>query len=280
MTTLADRDSILRNPRYRKRILSQLPELCVDPLPPVDAVVVAFLAQHDVFVTPVGSNISPTALTSGALAGAVGPGWAVANAHITQQKKAAALQEWTSWKQWALTQPAFEEFRANTVAEHAWQTAQAGELWSIPETQERVRELIEEADRQDAEDHARQNRVVWMGLGLFAATAVFVGVSSHLSGLAVRSEAPTPAVTAEQPQQTPAPASAPATDREQLLAFRSSDEICASQTQACADWITLSLQCETNLANGIPGNSCSRAEALRERETGVALSTDPGAYNF
>lgn len=280
MASFVDRDSILRSPRYRERILRRFPELRVDPLPPVDAIVVAFLAQHDVFVTPVGSNISPSVLTNSALIAVAGVGWAAVNGHLTHQKKAAALQEWVSWKQWALSQPSFKDFKAEIVAERDQQNAHADAIWEDPEMQAWVRDLIEEADRQDAEDHARQNRVVWMGLGLFAATAVFVGVSSHLSGLAVRSEAPTPAVTAEQPQQTPAPASAPATDREQLLAFRSSDEICASQTQACADWITLSLQCETNLANGIPGNSCSQAEALRERETGVALSTDPGAYNF
>jgi hypothetical protein len=274
MTTLADRDSILRNPRYRKRILSQLPELRVDPLPPLDALIVAFLAKHDVFVSPVGSNISPTALTSGALAGAVGPGWAVANAHITQQKKAAALQEWTSWKQWALTQPAFEEFKANTVAEHAWQTAQADELWSIPETQERVRELIAESDRQDAAERALQNRMVWVGLGLFSLLAAFVAVSDYL----VREQQPKVPVLTEQMPQSPSPA--PTSELEQLLAFRSSDEICVSSSEACTSWITLSLQCETNLANGIPGDACSQAEALRERETGVALSTDPGAFSF
>jgi hypothetical protein len=46
------------------------------------------------------------------------------------------------------------------------------------------------------------------------------------------------------------------------------------------EWMALALECEQNLANGVAGNACTRAETYREQVTGIALSTTPGAYSF
>jgi hypothetical protein len=68
--------------------------------------------------------------------------------------------------------------------------------------------------------------------------------------------------------------------RAKLLEYRSAKEICSSTSPQCKQWIDMALRCEINLAEGIAGNACSKAESYRERVTGIALSTGPGAYSF
>lgn len=82
----------------------------------VDEVVSSFLRKHDVFVTPVGSNISASPLTSGVMGGLGGPMAAGMNQALTAQTKGAALQEWTSWKQWALSHQDFKEYKQKAKA--------------------------------------------------------------------------------------------------------------------------------------------------------------------
>ena len=82
----------------------------------VDEVVSSFLRKHDVFVTPVGSNISASPLTSGLMGGLGGPMAVGMNQALTAQTKGAALQEWTSWKQWALSHQDFKEYKQKAEA--------------------------------------------------------------------------------------------------------------------------------------------------------------------
>ena len=82
----------------------------------VDDVVSSFLRKHDVFVTPVGSNISASPLTSGLMGSLGGPMAVGMNQALTAQTKGAALQEWTSWKQWALSHPDFKEYKQKAEA--------------------------------------------------------------------------------------------------------------------------------------------------------------------
>jgi len=85
-------------------------QLFVPPLPSVDEMVAEFCRQHDVDVTPAGSRLGPSPI-SNAVMGAFGPGYVAVNTHLTQQQKAAALQEWTSWKQWTLSHPDYPAFK-------------------------------------------------------------------------------------------------------------------------------------------------------------------------
>jgi hypothetical protein len=85
-------------------------QLFVPPLPSADEMVAEFCRQHDVDVTPVGSGLGPSPI-SNAVMGAFGPGYVAVNTHLTQQQKAAALQEWTSWKQWALSHQDYPAFK-------------------------------------------------------------------------------------------------------------------------------------------------------------------------
>ena len=68
--------------------------------------------------------------------------------------------------------------------------------------------------------------------------------------------------------------------RQELLAYRSVDEVCTSDSTDCRQWIEMALKCEHNLEKMIAGNACTQAEEFREQVTGIELSSKPGAYDF
>jgi hypothetical protein len=81
------------------------------PFPNTDQLVILFLKEHDVDARPPAGTASGDAL-SGAFFGAMGPAASFAGSHLRQQEKIAAMQEWTSWKQWAIGHadwPAFKD---------------------------------------------------------------------------------------------------------------------------------------------------------------------------
>lgn len=67
---------------------------------------------------------------------------------------------------------------------------------------------------------------------------------------------------------------------------RAANERCNSSSEACKEWTALAEKCDENMRKRdagymgqLPGY-CDQAEALRERASGVANSSDPGAYVF
>jgi hypothetical protein len=67
---------------------------------------------------------------------------------------------------------------------------------------------------------------------------------------------------------------------------RSLSETCQTKSAECQEWTALAKKCEENMAKRDAGDMspmkpyCSDMETLREQASGVALSTDPGAFNF
>ena len=90
--------------------------------PSLDSIIVAFLQNYEVYVRPAstsdrrsGGEIASDALL-GAMSGATGDHELIADAAIIgNQKKGAAIQEWTQWKQWALNHKDFEAFRTEAI---------------------------------------------------------------------------------------------------------------------------------------------------------------------
>lgn len=90
--------------------------------PSLDSIIVAFLQKYEVYVRPAstsdrrsGGEIGSDALL-GAMSGATGDHELIADAAIIgNQKKGAAIQEWTQWKQWALNHKDFEAFKADVI---------------------------------------------------------------------------------------------------------------------------------------------------------------------
>jgi len=68
--------------------------------------------------------------------------------------------------------------------------------------------------------------------------------------------------------------------KDELLTYRSANEVCTSETSECIEWTKLMLKCEENLAKMVSGTACSKAEEYREEVTGIELSSSPGAYDF
>ena len=76
-------------------------------------------------------------------------------------------------------------------------------------------------------------------------------------------------------------------DYERLASFRSQHEMCHSGSKYCKRWTELAYRCELSLWQINNGEFdspfkgyCRKAEAFRERITGIKLSTFPGAYDF
>jgi hypothetical protein len=67
---------------------------------------------------------------------------------------------------------------------------------------------------------------------------------------------------------------------------RGSEEVCQSTSPEFQQWTDLARKCEDNLRKRDAGDKspqqpyCTQAEELRQRVTGVPLSSEPGAYNF
>ena len=100
------------------RIYKDNPELQKVPIVGLDEIVVEFLKLHDVNVSPPkkksGLKEGAKAAAIGAVAGLDFAGDAII---IEGQKDQTIKQEWTSWKQWALSHKDFPEFKTKFNSE-------------------------------------------------------------------------------------------------------------------------------------------------------------------
>ena len=67
---------------------------------------------------------------------------------------------------------------------------------------------------------------------------------------------------------------------------RSAEEVCQSTSHDCQQWTALAIKCQENMSRRDEGYMgrlepyCDQMETLREQVTGIAVSSDPGAYSF
>ena len=105
-------------------IRKEHPDLVEQEVPPLDWVVVKFLEEHDVQAKPVSMGDPRTGgqRAADALVGGLAGPFAVAmQTGLRGQEKAVAAQEWTSWKQWALSHadfPAFKDKHIGAAQKH------------------------------------------------------------------------------------------------------------------------------------------------------------------
>lgn len=117
----------------------------IEPMPTIDQMVVEFLRQHDVRVLPPVGNKTGDAL-AGAFFGAAGPAAAFGGAHLRNQEKIAALQEWTSWKQWALSHADWPDFKNQITIRYEDNRAKMEDMLADPEF---VEEYTQAKTRRD-----------------------------------------------------------------------------------------------------------------------------------
>lgn len=101
-----------------EQISKERPELTLKPVPHIDWVVVEFLKEHDVEARPVSFNDrSAGEIAMGGLMGAMGTFESAAWHGLKGQEKAVKAQEWTSWKQWALSHADWAAFKEAHIGE-------------------------------------------------------------------------------------------------------------------------------------------------------------------
>ncbi len=99
------------------------PDLIELPKTPLDVIIVEFLKNYDVFVSPVTSKTTKRgeAAIAGSITGAFGADVGGNAFIVSGQSKQTQVQEWTQWKQWALDHkdfPAYKEEALNKIKKH------------------------------------------------------------------------------------------------------------------------------------------------------------------
>ena len=117
----------------KEEVEKHFPELTIKKLPSIDDLVILFLAEHDVYVTPPsGRNVAGDAFR-GAMTGAMGAevGGLM---HIEKNQRATAnQQEWTSWKQWSLGHADWKSFKQTKTQDIEQHNANAYEYVKSPD---------------------------------------------------------------------------------------------------------------------------------------------------
>ena len=164
---------------YTKRqinfIQSKRPELEFKEIPTLDDVIIEFLKNYEVYVQPLttgkrtGSDVA-----SGAVAGAIG-GMAGADVAgdaflISGQKKQTQIQEWTQWKQWALSHKDFESFKAEKIDNLKAHNEEVQNKLKDPNFQKELEPILEQFKQEEKE----ANKVTLIAIPIFI--FAFVGI--------------------------------------------------------------------------------------------------------
>ena len=160
-------------------IRKEHPDLVEQEVPPLDWVVVKFLEEHDVQAKPVSMGDPRTGgqRAADALVGGLAGPFAVAmQTGLRGQEKAVAAQEWTSWKQWALSHadfPAFKEKHIGAAQKHNEEVERR--LTDPAFVEEWKARFADQGMDEVALARARTNRAAaWVALFIVGLTAVIV----------------------------------------------------------------------------------------------------------
>ena len=108
----------------------------------IDWIIVDFLKLHNVDIVPATSNIQPSKLTNAVMGLAGGPAATFMNASLTGQQKSVAIQEWTSWKQWALGHPDWLKYKDERTKEIENQNEKIAQLLVDSEVIKEMHQII------------------------------------------------------------------------------------------------------------------------------------------
>ena len=147
-------------------IYDKKPELIKKPEPTLNDAIVAFLKKYEVYVTPPKSNRAIDGAITGAVTGMAGADVGGDMAMIQGQSKQTKLQEWTSWKQWALDHKEFPKFQTDFFNEVDKYNKNIDKQLEDPEVQKELDKLFSgEAKR------LRYSRILYL-----STIAVLIGV--------------------------------------------------------------------------------------------------------
>jgi len=170
-----------KNYELENYIERKIPELRLEPKPTLDEIICAFLETFEVYVKPITTrtrNIAGSAV-SGAITGMAGADVG-GDAYLIQgQNKQTAIQEWTKWKQWALSHPDFLDYKQEILFKYEDRAYEVKELLKNPETKERIAEYKKQFHKEKKEE----KKLVFIALSLLlgiplAVALVFSSIAS------------------------------------------------------------------------------------------------------
>ena len=155
------------------RIYRDHPELKPLPVKSLDIVVIEFLKLHEVEVMPPKNSRAGGAI-AGAITGAFGPDVGGDAFLIQGQNKQTKLQEWTSWKQWALSHKDFPEFKKKLTGGAVEKNEEIERNLYEPEFVKKWTAYFKEYEAKEYERKTKENKS--RSVSLFILLAIFVGV--------------------------------------------------------------------------------------------------------
>ena len=162
------------------RIYEVHPELRLSKVLSVDEIVIEFLKIHEVDARPPKNRSRIDGAISGAITGFAGADVGGDSFLIQGQNKQTKLQEWTSWKQWALNHKDFEEFKkkANTKANE--KNKEIEKKLYEPNFVEKWKNLFNKEKKIWEKQQKRERdtmKYTFVGLFSFILLATFFGIS-------------------------------------------------------------------------------------------------------
>ena len=166
-----------------KYIERKIPELRLEPKPTLDEIICAFLETFEVYAKPITTKTRHIAgsAVSGAITGMAGADVG-GDAYLIQgQNKQTAIQEWTKWKQWALSHPDFLDYKQEILFKYEDRAYEVKELLKNPKMKERIAECKKQFYEEKEEEKKLQIKAfkiivgVILGMTIFGYGVEFVG---------------------------------------------------------------------------------------------------------
>ena len=124
-----------------KYIERKIPELRLEPKLTLDEIIYAFLEKFEVYVKRITTKTRHIAKS--AAAGAITEMYGAdvgGDAFLIQgQKRQTAIQEWTKWKQWALSHPDFLDYKQEILFRYEDRAYESQEIIKTPEMKEKLK---------------------------------------------------------------------------------------------------------------------------------------------
>ena len=140
------------------RILRDNPELQKVPVTPIDQIVVEFLKLHDVEARPPKNTSRRDGAIAGAITGMAGADVGGDAFLIQGQAKQTQQQEWTSWKQWALSHKDYPDFKNKLIGEATAKNKSIDEKLCEPEFVKKWEIYFKESEAKEAVRKTEANK--------------------------------------------------------------------------------------------------------------------------
>ena len=141
-------------------IREKRPELRLKLVPKLDDVVVAFLSKYEVFVQPPKNTNRRDGAIAGAITGMAGADVGGDAFLISGQNKQTKLQEWTSWKQWALDHKDFESFKFEMIDKAKQHNENVKNKLEDPKFKKDLEPLLQQAREKEIEEEKLETEVM------------------------------------------------------------------------------------------------------------------------